>query len=327
MKVLCGGEALSRELADQILARSATLWNMYGPTETTIWSSTIQVEPGDGPAPIGKPIDNSQFQILDAAGQLAPIGVAGELHIGGVGLARGYFNRPELTAKKFIPDLFSCEPGARLYKTGDLGRYLQDGNIEFLGRMDQQLKIGGFRIEPGEIEAALRQHPAVGQCVVVAREDEAGDKQLLAYVVVAAGQPAASIGELRRFTATQLPDYMIPNAVIWLPCLPLTPNGKVDRKALPAPELGRASSDTGYIAPRTRIEKALAEIWCKVLGLKQVGIRDNFFDLGGHSFRAVRLIGEVDKSLNQKLSVAVVFPESNHRGDGEGSPGDAQDQK
>jgi amino acid adenylation domain-containing protein len=307
MKVLCGGEALSRELADQILARRATLWNMYGPTETTIWSSTIQVEPGDGPVPIGQPIDNTQFQILDAAGQLAPIGVAGELHIGGVGLARGYFNRPELTAKKFIPDPFSGDPRARLYKTGDLARYLPDGNIEFLGRIDQQVKIGGFRIEPGEIEAALRQHPAVGQCVVVAREDQAGDKQLLAYVVAAAGQPAVSIGELRRFTATQLPDYMIPNAVIWLNCLPLTPNGKVDRKALPAPELGRASSEAGYIAPRTPIEKALAEIWCKVLGLKQVGVRDNFFDLGGHSFRAMRLIGEVDKSLNQKLFVAVFF--------------------
>ena len=299
MKVLCGGEALPRELADQILARSTELWNMYGPTETTIWSAAVRVEPGDGPVLIGGPIDNTQFYVLDAGGQLAPIGVAGELHIGGDGLARGYFNRPELTAEKFTS---SAIGGARLYKTGDLVRRRADGAIEFLGRIDHQVKIRGFRIEPGEIEAVLKSHPGVGECVVETVEAEAGDRRLVAYVVPIDKSKAPGVGELRDLLKAKLPAYMVPAAFVTLEKLPLTPNRKIDRKALPTPKL---TSEADYLAPRSPMEEVLADIWCKLLGLDRVSINDNFFDLGGTSILAARLGGEVQKSLNQRISVPV----------------------
>ena len=251
MKVLCGGEALPRELAEQILKRSTSLWNMYGPTETTIWSSAVQVEPGNGPVPIGGPIDNTQLHVLDGAGQLAPIGVPGELHIGGVGLARGYLNRPELTAEKFIPNTLDGERSARLYKTGDLVRRRADGSFEFLGRLDNQIKLRGFRIELGEIEARLRKHAGVGECVVVAWTDERGDRQLVAYLVPLDPQAAVSSEQLRSFLKEQLPEYMVPTGFVALERLPMTSNGKIDRKALPAPELGRGSSALVTL-PRTR---------------------------------------------------------------------------
>ncbi|MFZ0887838.1 MAG: amino acid adenylation domain-containing protein [Candidatus Binataceae bacterium] len=311
-QLLAGGDVLSpahvqqaaRELAD------GRLINGYGPTESTTFACCYSVPPQsyhERPVPIGKPIANTQVYILDGYLQPVPIGVVGELHIGGDGLARGYLNRPELTAEKFIAHPFSAEPGARLYKTGDLARYLPDGNIEFLGRIDHQVKIRGFRIELGEIEAALGLHHGVGQCVVVAREDEARDKQLMAYIVPLDPHGAPGVEELRELLKQKLPEYMVPAAFVMLEKLPLTPNGKIDRKALPAPELGPESSVAGYVAPRTPIEEALAEIWSKVLGLKQVGIRDNFFDLGGHSLLAMRLIGEIHKSLNHKLSVPAFF--------------------
>jgi amino acid adenylation domain-containing protein len=302
IKVLCGGEALSRELADQILARSNELWNMYGPTETTIWSAAVRVEPGDGPVPIGGPIDNTQFHVMDAGGQLAPIGVTGELHIGGDGLARGYFNRPELTAEKFISSTIDGDRPLRLYRTGDLVRRRADGAIEFLGRIDHQVKIRGFRIEPGEIEAVLKAHPGVGDCVVEAVEAEAGDKRLVAYVVPINKNSAPGVGELRDLLKEKLPAYMVPAAFVQLAEMPLTPNRKIDRKALPTPKL---ASEADYIAPRSPIEEVLAEIWCKLLGLDRVSIKDNFFDLGGTSILATRLGGEVQKSLNQRISVPV----------------------
>jgi amino acid adenylation domain-containing protein len=306
MKVLCGGEELPRDLANQILVRSTALWNMYGPTETTIWSSTLQVEPGDGPVPIGQPIDNTQFHILDAAGKLTPIGVAGELHIGGSGLARAYFNRPDLTAEKFVWNDLGGNQSVRLYKTGDLVRRRADGNIDFLGRLDNQVKLRGLRIELGEIEARLRTHPGVGECVVTARTGEAGDKQIVAYIAPERDfTPDAE--QLRKLLRNTLPEYMVPAAFVMLEKLPLTPNGKIDRKALPAPELNRSTSQPSYVAPRTPIEEALAEIWRTVLGLKQIGVRDDFFALGGHSLQATRLINEIRKSFDHKLSVPLFF--------------------
>ena len=307
LKVLCGGEALSRDLADEILNRADELWNCYGPTETTIWSSIVKVPPS-GPVTIGKPIANTQFYMLDGEGEVCPIGNYGQLHIGGAGLARGYFRRPELTAEKFVSDPYSGEPGARLYKTGDLARYLPDGNVEYLGRMDYQVKFHGFRIELGEIESALKQHPGVGNCVVVAKETS-GDKQLVAYVTAADQDFVPAVGELRDLLKQSLPHYMIPNAFMTLAQLPLTSNGKIDRKSLPAPEPGRASHELGYVAPRTSMEEVLAEIWLKLLGLKTVGIHDDFFALGGDSLRATRLIAEVHKSLNLKVSVQAFFLE------------------
>lgn len=306
MKVLCGGEALPRELANQIVARSAALWNMYGPTETTIWSSTVQIEAGDGPVPIGRPIDNTQFHILDAAGKLTPIGVAGELHIAGAGLARGYLNRPELTAEKFVVNTLEGDLLVRLYKTGDLVRRRADGHIDFLGRLDNQVKLHGFRIELGEIEAALGKHPDVGQCVVTARPNQAGEQQLVAYVAPER-EITPSAEQLRNLLKNRLPAYMVPAAFVLLEKLPLTPNGKIDRKALPAPKFDRSTSGAVYVAPRTATEVALAEIWCRILDHRQIGVHDDFFALGGHSLQAMRLITEIRKSLDRKLSVQVFF--------------------
>ncbi len=208
------------------------------------------------------------------------------MHIGGAGVARGYLNRPELTAEKFIPDPFSAEPGARMYKTGDLARYRPDGNIEFLGRADHQVKIRGFRIELGEIEAALGQHPAVREAVVLAREDAPGEKRLVAYVV--AGARAADDDDLRRFLKEKLPEYMVPAVFVLLDALPLMPNGKIDRRALPAPDRSRPELDKAFVAPRTPTEELLAEIWAQLLDIERVGVHDNFFDLGGHSLLATQ---------------------------------------
>jgi acyl-coenzyme A synthetase/AMP-(fatty) acid ligase len=230
LKILCGGEALPRDLADELVIRGE-VWNMYGPTETTIWSATSRVEPGDEPVTLGPPICNTQFYVLDKNSQVLPIGVAGELYIGGDGVARGYYNKPELTAERFAPDPFSRNPAARLYKTGDLVRYRPDGRLEFLGRLDNQVKVRGFRIELGEIESALARHSAVRECVVVAQEEEPGVKRLVAYLVADDNQKPAS-DDLRRCVATHLPEYMVPSIFVFVPSLPRTPNGKVDRKAL-----------------------------------------------------------------------------------------------
>ena len=238
---LCGGEALPRELARQLLERNAEVWNLYGPTETTVWSAIYKVGPEppvvptrDAVVPIGRPVANTDIYVLDRQLQPVPLGVPGELHIGGAGIAQGYLNRPELTAEKFIPSPFSKQPGARLYRTGDLVCCRSDGNLEFLGRMDDQVKIRGFRIELGEVEAVLSDHPAIRETVITAREDQAGDKQLVAYVVPS-GTEIPSTGELHNFLKKKLPDYMVPSVFTILDKLPRTLNGKVNRRALPAP--------------------------------------------------------------------------------------------
>jgi amino acid adenylation domain-containing protein len=305
LKILCGGEALAADLANQLLDRASAVWNMYGPTETTIWSATHRVESGDRVISVGSPIDNTQIYILDANFNAVPVGVPGELCIGGAGLARGYKNRPELVAEKFIPDPFSGSAGARLYRTGDLARYCVDGRIEFLGRIDHQVKIRGFRIELGEIETVLSQHPGVSEVVVAVRE-VSGDERLIGYVV-AKGESLATESELKDFLRRKLPEYMVPSVFVFLEGLPLTPNGKVDRRALPAPEGRRPDSGNGSLAPRDTLELELAGIWGQVLGIQSIGVRDNFFDLGGHSLLAVRLFAQIEKRFNKKLPLATLF--------------------
>jgi len=302
-KVLCGGEALPRKLADHLLDRASCVWNMYGPTETTIWSATHRVESGGGAIPVGRPIDNTQIYILDLYLNPVPVGVYGELYIGGAGLGRGYLNRPNLTAEKFIPNPFSTEAGSRLYRTGDLARYLSDGAIQFLGRIDQQVKVRGFRIELGELEAVMSQHPGVAEAVAVVREDTPENKQLVAYVV---GKVLSTptVSELRSFLKEKLPDYMIPGVFVMLETLPLSANGKVDRRALPAPGAVRAETFAG---PRTPIEKKLAEIFIEVLKAESVGIHDNFFDLGGHSLSATQVGSRVRNVFRVELPILCLF--------------------
>ena len=279
---------------------------MYGPTETTIWSTVYPVKSPEGIIPIGRPIANTQIYLLDAALQPVPAGVVGELYIGGEGVARGYLNRPDLTGQRFIADPFSARPGARMYRTGDLARYRPDGNIEFLGRIDHQVKVRGYRIELGEIEALLDQHPAIGQAVVLAREDTPGNRRLVAYLTSEHGPlPAAS--ELRSYLKEKLPDYMVPTAFVTLPSLPLTPNGKVNRNALPAPSPGAAEESSRYVAPRDETERRIAAIWEEALNLQKVGVSANFFDLGGHSLLIVQVHNRLRQAFDTDLTVAQMF--------------------
>ncbi|REK29491.1 MAG: amino acid adenylation domain-containing protein [Planctomycetota bacterium] len=303
LKILCGGEALPPDLAQDLLDRSDSVWNMYGPTETTIWSSVAEVSRGE-PIHIGRPIANTAFSILDSRQQLVPVGVPGELHIGGAGLARGYLNRPDLTAERFIPHPFSECEGDRLYKTGDLVRYRHDGTVEYLGRTDHQVKIRGFRIEPGEIEVALSAHPLVKQAVVVAREDRPGDPKLVAYLV--AENRGVETGELRQALGRSLPDYMIPSAFVVLDAFPLTPNGKVDRRNLPAPQED-ARPPEEYLAPRSPVEETLCTIWSDVLGVRRIGVRDDFFALGGHSLLATRVAARLRDALRIEIPLRMFF--------------------
>ncbi len=299
LKILCGGEAFPRDLANRLVEKASVVWNMYGPTETTIWSAICRVEAGEGLVSIGRPIANTQTYLLDQYLNPVPVGVVGELYIGGDGLARGYSNRPSLTAEKFVPNPFSFpfisptegeeREGERLYRTGDLARYLPDGNIECLGRSDHQVKVRGFRVELGDIEAALGEHAIVQETVVMAREDLPGNKRLVAYVIPGQG-PSPTVSELRRFLKGKLPDYMIPSAFVMLEALPLTPNGKIDRRALPAPGQARPKLEEAFVAPRTAIEETLTHIWTKVLRLERVGIHDNFFALGGDSILSVQIV-------------------------------------
>jgi amino acid adenylation domain-containing protein len=307
--VMCGGEALLPQVVMRFRHRSgAKLYNVYGPTEAII-DSTYWLCEGTGAhstIPIGRPIPNARMYILDEALRPLPLGVPGNLYIGGVSLARGYLDRPELTAEKFVPNPFSEEPGARLYKTGDLARYLPDGNIEFLGRADHQVKIRGFRIELGEIEAALDQHPAVREAVALAREDTLGEKRLVAYVVVEQeSRPAAN--DLRSFLKEKLPEHMVPALFVLLDTLPLTPNGKVDRRALPAPDRTRPELDKTFVAPRTPTEELLSEIWAQVLDIERVGIHDNFFDLGGHSLLATQVVSRIREAFQVELPLRRLF--------------------
>jgi len=328
LKILCGGEPWPEELATQLLPKCLSLWNMYGPTETTIWSAVHRVLP-ESPVLIGPPIANTQFYIVDKHLQLVPVGVPGELLIGGDGLARGYWNRPELTAEKFIANPFSPDVDARLYRTGDLVRRLADGNLEFLSRLDNQVKIRGFRIELGEIEAVLRQHPAVRQAAVIAREDTPGDKRLVAYLVANpeyqigsaetkswreyANDPLQNVSaskltpELSSYLRQSLPQYMVPTAFVLLPELPLTPNGKVDPKALPAPTDSLRPEPTVRTAPQNRIEQNIATIWQDVLGISNVSRDNNFFDLGGHSLQLVRVNARLRQAFNKDIPVVDMF--------------------
>jgi len=304
-KALCGGEALPRELANDLLGRVGSLWNLYGPTETTIWSTCAKIEASDGPITIGRPIDNTTIYLLDTAGQLVPTGSAGELFIGGIGVARGYLNRPDLTAERFVADPFSSEPGARMYRTGDLVRYDAEGNLFFERRNDGQVKVRGFRIELGEIEAALDSHPSVRQSAVMVRDFSAGDTRLLAYVVAAAGQAIDSV-ELQEHLRTRLPPYMIPQHLSVLDAMPLTPNGKVDRKALPVTELGSLNVDS-YVAPTTDVQTRLAALWADLLHVTRVGIRESFFALGGHSMLAVRMLNRLRETFGTEIPLRIVF--------------------
>ena len=305
-----GGEEL---LAEQLRPwwdrfRGLRILNHYGPTETTVGSCTYEVpfELTSGGVPIGRPIANTRVYVLNESLEPVPVGVAGELFIGGAGLARGYVNRPELTAEKFIPNPFDPKPGARLYRTGDLCRWLADGNLEFLGRLDNQVKLRGFRIELGEIELVLNRHACVSQSVAVLREDYPGDKRLVTYFVPASGLKV-NREDLRSHVQGELPDYMVPSAFMELSELPLTVSGKINRRELPRPELDRTLTVGEYTAPRTPLEVELAAIWKEILGLEQVGIHDNFFDLGGHSLLATRLMSKIRKELDVELPLRILF--------------------
>jgi amino acid adenylation domain-containing protein len=309
-KILCGGEALTHRLSQQLLTIGREVWNLYGPTETTIWSSAYRVigQTADQTSlePIGTAIANTELYILDEDLQLVPTGSFGELHIGGMGLARGYLNRPELTAQKFIPHPFNKLPQARLYKTGDRVRCLPDGNLEFADRLDLQVKIRGFRIELGEIEAALSNHPQVRAAVVIAREDEPGTKRLVAYIVTTEEKsPTAS--EWRGHLLQTLPDYMIPAAFVQLSSLPLTPNCKVDRRALPAPPTRTLELEADFAAPQDELELKLTEIWEQVLKIHPIGITNNFFDLGGNSLLAMIIFTQINTVCQTHLPLSVIF--------------------
>ena len=289
------------------------LVNNYGPSESTVVATSCPapVRPREQAAPsIGRPIDNTQVYLLDSNLQLVPDGALGELYIGGSSLARGYLLQPEMTAERFIPNPFRDQPGARMYKTGDLARYLADGNIEFLNRIDDQVKVRGFRIELGEIETALSQHPALQDAVVIAREDTPGENRLVGYLVCKPDH-APNISEMRTYLKKRLPEYMVPQAFVTLDCLPLTPNGKVDRRALPAPGQSRPELDKAFVAPRDELERFLADKWREVLGIEEVGIHDDFFDIGGESLKAAVLVNKLQQELGEMLQVVSVFDAPN----------------
>ncbi|MGC4099605.1 MAG: amino acid adenylation domain-containing protein [Nitrospira sp.] len=305
LTILCGGEPLPPDLAASLLDRSRALWNMYGPTETTIWSTIEKVARTDREITIGRPIANTDVYILDQFLQPVPVGVSGELYIGGHGLARGYRGRPDLTEDRFIPHPFSQASHGKLYRTGDLARYRPDGRIVHLGRLDYQVKIRGFRIELGEIETALSRHRAVRQAVVMARDDQQGAKQLVAYVVCQDGA-APSQPELRSFLRSEVPEYMVPSLFVFLQAMPLTANNKVDRKALPSPA-STLSGDAVYVAPRDRMDLQMSALWHQVFGIDKIGIHDNFFDLGGHSLKAAQLFYLIEQVYGRHLPLPTLF--------------------
>lgn len=303
MKALCGGDVLTRKMANQILERVDNLWNVYGPTETTVWSTICQIHKGDNTITIGMPIANAQIYILDRYFQIVPVGVIGELHIAGEGVTRGYLNNPQLTREKFIPNIFNSKHGSKLYKTGDLARYLPDYAIEILGRMDDQVKVQGHRMELGEITSILLQHPLVNDGIVITRTEISGDKRLVAYFVPK-HDPSPDTAALREFMGKKLPDYMIPSFFVSMDSLPLTPNGKIDRKSLPVP--GDINQLSGYVAPRNEEEEIMVNIWQSVLFVEQVGIHDNFFDLGGASIQSIQIVAKANM-YGYQISVETLF--------------------
>jgi hypothetical protein len=305
LRALAGGEALPRDLALRLLDRVGEVWNLYGPTETTIWSTVDRVERSGDVVPIGRPIDNTRVYVLDRRLVPQPVGLEGDLYIGGLGLARGYLGRPDLTASRFLPDPFRGD-GARMYDTGDRARLGEDGRLVHRGRRDHQVKLRGFRVEPGEIEALLRAHPDVREAAVVVREKSPGDQRLVAYVVAGAGRPLPPAGELRRFLATRLPEYMVPTTIVTLPELPLTPNGKVDRARLPEPK-GEREAVLPVERPRTDVERTIARVWMEVLDTGEVGLDDNFFDRGGHSLLLTRVQARLRETHAIDLRVTDLF--------------------
>ncbi len=320
LKALCGGEALPPDLAQQLVTNCASVWNMYGPTETTVWSSVKAITAADTLITVGKPIANTQFYVLDEQLKPVPVNTVGELFIGGDGVARGYLNRPDLTAERFIADPFADQPDRTLYRTGDLGKLLDTGEVQCLGRADDQVKLRGYRIEPGEIERVLMTFADVRQAVVVAHEARPGDQRLVAHIVPAGALPVDDAGAhtaaWRSGLKAVLPDYMIPADFVLLPAVPLTPNGKIDRNALRA-QLGQAPSTaavpspvTGFMGPRTDVEKLVADIWAEYLGVKTVGIFDNFFEIGGHSLVAVQVMNRLEKETGKRLPLATLFEHS-----------------
>jgi amino acid adenylation domain-containing protein len=306
LRLLVGGEAFAEHLWQGVHSAGLTAFNVYGPTECTVDATVCEVGEHPSAPTIGRPLDNVRVYLLDPRGEPVPVGVPGEIHIGGAGLARGYLGRPGLTACSFVPDPFGPRPGERLYRTGDLACFLPDGRIKFLGRADHQVKVRGYRIELGEIEAVLLEHPSVREAVVVAREDEPGDRRLAAYVVSASADPPAP-EELRGFLKTKLPDYMLPQTYTPLAALPLTASGKVDRRALPAPDRPRPAGDAEPFTPRTAAEEVLAGLFAQLLGVEEVGIYDNFFELGGHSLLATQLISQLQDIFPTEVPLLTLF--------------------
>jgi amino acid adenylation domain-containing protein len=306
LKVLCGGEAFPRDLADELIEKTRSVWNMYGPTETTIWSSIQEVHGGSGAVSVGRPIANTQTYVLDKKMRPVPVGVAGELYIGGEGVSAGYRNRADLTAEKFVPDPFNNSLSQRLYQTGDLVKRLPDGGIEFLGRIDHQVKIRGFRIELGEVEAVLMQHSKLTEAVVVDRKDATGESRLVAYVVEESAQENLA-AELRSYLKQHLPEYMVPAAYVVMSEMPLTANGKIDRRRLPEPETLRQEGGADYVKPKSDTEKIIAAIWQEVLNADSLSIHDNFFDLGGHSLLLVEVNSKLREALNREIQIVEMF--------------------
>ena len=305
-RALCGGESMPRDLADALLENVDELWNLYGPTETTIWSTAGRIERGAAAISVGRPIANTSVYVLDASGGLAPIGVPGEIWIGGAGVAAGYRNRAELTAARFVCDPFADKPGARMYRTGDLGRWGGDGRLYHMGRLDRQVKLRGYRIELAEIEAALTAHPAVGQSVVVAQNPTAEQPRLIAYIVYRSGMDLTAT-EARRHIRRTLPDYMVPSAFVALDGLPLTPNGKIDARALPDPFKSSAAASDGFEPPAPGLERLVAEVWRELLEIERVGADDNFFELGGNSLLSLRAVTRIEARTGCRLQPRLLF--------------------
>jgi amino acid adenylation domain-containing protein len=304
--VISAGEACTAELVANWSSEQRQLLNAYGPTEVTVCATSSAPLEGQSRPPIGRPLNNTEVYVLDGQMQPVPNGVVGELYVGGVGLARGYLQRPALTAERFLPHPFTAQPGSRLYRTGDLARYLEDGQLEYRGRSDQQVKLRGFRIELGEVEAVLGQHPAVRDVVVLAREDEPAQKRLVAYLLTAPETPA-DVMQWRAWLSQKLPDYMLPAAYVLMEEFPLTASGKVDRRALPAPDAGRPAQGAAYLGPRDPLEQLLVDMWQAVLGLDQVGVADNFFAIGGDSIKGAILINQLQELLGEYVYVVAIF--------------------
>jgi acyl-coenzyme A synthetase/AMP-(fatty) acid ligase len=304
--MLVGGEAFSAQLSEDLRRLlPGKITNMYGPTETTIWSATHDVDGEGGAVPIGRPIANTRLYVLDDRCQPLPPGVSGELYIAGDGVARGYLGRKELTTERFVPDPFAGCESARMYRTGDLVRYRDDGVLEFIGRGDHQVKVRGHRIELGEIEARLAGSEQVNECVVTVREDSPGDRRIVGYFV--GDESRVDQTSLRERLREKLPDYMVPSHLIQMDALPLTPNGKIDRTSLPAPETSQAGPRLVYAAPENETEKTLVEAWQDVLGLDRIGTQDNFFDIGGHSLLVVKVHRELRRLLDLPVSITDLY--------------------